>query len=867
MDGGGGRRAWWRGVATRWRELTRAIPSGGWAADPAAERERIVSLVRSAHLWMGPPAVAVMILGFGLRPGPVVAGGLTYLLVGALVVASLRGRALLIALGLIDIALSSLVAATSPAAFTVVLVPIAAAVSVGWYAGPGATAVLLVMATVGMGAAAVVSGAESGLVAVGVMAVTSVGFARSNLRFVEDRRSSVLALHELVDSLPIILWEAELGSGRMTRVMGAVESLLGLTDEEWSALPPGSRVHPDDMAGGHWIDEDNAPPTGSPTVREFRLRRADGSWMQCREFVRVVELGGRRLLRGVTLDVSAEASARAAVERYAAVVDHQRDPVVVVERGDEGPVVVHANAAFRALNRSDGADGADGDPVVGRPLVEVAPWSPSLVLGDVDAVLGGADGAERSDVEIEPPCGPGIFDIEVVALPDGAVAVALTDVTERRRVAEAMRHQAFHDALTALPNRSLLFDRLGHALAGLGRDRRSVGLLLADLDQFKEINDTLGHAYGDRLLQTLGSRLAAIAREGDTVSRLGGDEFAFVVADVDLAGLRAVAERVASCIGEVIRLDDLSVEVGVSIGGVLAPDHGRDPHLLLQRADVAMYEAKRSGASYRVYTPDNDPHSRDRLTLMSEIRRLLDGDLAVWFQPKVDLRTRRVTGVEALARWRHPRLGLLGPDRFIELCEVSGVMAELTFCVLDGALEGISAWDDVEVAVNVPVRNLYDRALPERVHELLERHGVDAGRLLLEITEREIMEDHRTVLDVLAQLDAAGIRVSIDDFGTGYSSLTHLRRLPLHEIKIDRAFIAGMLDNENDYIIARSIIDLAHNLGLRVVAEGVEDRATLALLETLGCDLAQGFLFARPGPVERVGALLAAPVPLPDGTG
>jgi len=284
--------------------------------------------------------------------------------------------------------------------------------------------------------------------------------------------------------------------------------------------------------------------------------------------------------------------------------------------------------------------------------------------------------------------------------------------------------------------------------------------------------------------------------------------------------------------------------------------HGNDPHTLLQRADVAMYDAKRSSAPFHMYVPDDDRHSRERLALMGELRNLLDGELELWFQPKVDLRSGRATELEALARWQHPRRGLLAPNQFIELCEVSGLIGELTFRVLDLAIDALAQWPEVRMAVNVPVRNLYSRKLPGQIADRLATAGIAADRLIVEITEREIMEDHRAIADVLQELDGLGVKISIDDFGTGFSSLTHLRRLPISEIKIDQSFIGGMLDRENDYIIARSIVDLAHNLGHRVVAEGVEDTATLELLRGLGCDVAQGYLFGRPGPATRIRTLI-----------
>ena len=492
----------------------------------------------------------------------------------------------------------------------------------------------------------------------------------------------------------------------------------------------------------------------------------------------------------------------------------------------------------------------------GRTLRDVAPWLPATLRADLDDFLTSGRIGDRDDVEITTPSGMRSFDYDMVSLPDGAVGVQFTDVTERRLATELIRHQAFHDPLTDLPNRTLLFDRLSQVLAAMQRDNTTVGLLLLDLNQFKEINDTLGHGYGDELLSTVGNRLGYLMREVDTVARLGGDEFAVVIGGASEGDLLEISQRVAEAIKQPVELGGIEVEITVSIGGAVAPAHGSDAHILLRRADIAMYEAKRSGVPYSLYVRDGDRHSLDRLTLMGELRQLLDDGLRVWYQPKIDLRSGRVHEMEALARWQHRRLGLLGPSQFIELCEVSGLIADLTYAVLEQALATIADWPGLCVAVNVPVRNLYDRSLPDSVAERLAAAGVSADRLILEITEREIMEDHRAIVDVIEALHGQGVRISIDDFGTGFSSLTHLRKLPIHEIKIDQSFISGMLDRENDYIIARSIIDLAHNLGHRVVAEGVEDTSTLELLRGLGCDAAQGFLFARPGPAPRIRRLI-----------
>jgi diguanylate cyclase (GGDEF)-like protein len=814
-----------------------------WTHDKTAVRDRTLELIRVAHFVMGPLVVAGLFL---LRPaGNVIAACGVYLLgmIAVLLIADRRHQAAM--LGAFDMLLISYVSASDPAFWVSLVVPMVSAVTIGWLVSPRASWVLCGIGCGGMTIAALIAHPPGGLYAVVVMVATTASMNSNNLKILGERRDSLLRVADLVDSLPVIVWEAEMATFDLTRAVGRVEDLLGFAVTEWRAMPVADRVHPADL---HRYVADLALIDG-PAVREVRLRCADGSSLRVREVVRSVEVAERRYLRGVILDIAEEAAAREEVDRLAAVVAHQVEPLLVLaprSTPDEEPAVLQVNPAFAELAGISAAD------AVGRTLTGIAPWLPLTVRADLDDVHMTGRVADRDDVDIVTPEGVRTFDYGMVSLPDGAIGMQFTDVTDRKLATELIRHQAFHDPLTGLPNRSLLFDRLTQALAVMHRDGTGVGLLLLDLNQFKEINDTLGHGHGDELLTTVGSRLCDLMREVDTVARLGGDEFAIVVGGASEGDLFEIAQRVADSVKQPVRLGGIGVEVTASIGGAMAPTHGTDAELLLQRADIAMYDAKRSGVPYRLYARDDDRHSLDRLTLMGELRQLLDGGLRVWFQPKVDLRTGAVREMEALARWEHPRLGLLGPDQFIELCEVSGLVGELTFAVLDQALETIRDWPGQRVAVNVPVRNLYDRDLPEAVAARLASAGVAADRLILEITEREIMEDHRAIVDVLEAFHEQGVRISIDDFGTGFSSLTHLRKLPIHEIKIDQSFVSGMLDRENDYIIARSIIDLAHNLGHRVVAEGVEDAATLELLRSLGCDFAQGFLFARPGPPERI---------------
>lgn len=814
-----------------------------WTHDRTAVRDRTLELIRRAHFVMGPLVV------FGLfisRPATSVwIGGAIYLvgMVVALLFVPRRHQAVVLAA--FDLVLVSWVSASDPIVWIGLLLPAVSAITIGWLISPRATWALYLVGCSGMAIAATFSHPPGGLYAVAVMFGTTASMNFNNLKILGEGRDSVLRVADLVESLPVIVWEADLTNFDLTRAVGRVEELLGYTVTAWRAMPVADRVHSSDLH----LYVANLAELDDAAVREVRLRRADGSWLRVREVVRSVEVKERRYLRGVILDIAEETAAREEVDRLAAVVANQAEPLLVLAPradGDIEPTVLQVNPAFAELS------GIAAAAATGRELRDVAPWLPGTIRADLDDVYSTGRVADRDDVEITTPSGMRSFDYEMVALPDGAVGVQFTDVTDRKHATELIRHQAFHDPLTALPNRSLLFDRLTQALAVMHRDDTHVGLLLLDLNQFKEINDTLGHGYGDELLTTIGVRLSEMMREVDTVARLGGDEFAIVVGGATEGDLLEISHRVADAIKLPVELGGIEVEVTASIGGAVAPTHGADAHILLQRADIAMYDAKRTGVPYRLYVRDDDRHSLDRLTLMGELRHLLDGGLRVWFQPKVDLRTGRVQEIEALARWQHHRLGLVGPGQFIELCEVSGLIADLTFAVLDRALETIKDWPGQRVAVNVPVRNLYDRSLPDAVASRLAANGVSADRLILEITEREIMEDHRAIVDVLEALHEQGVRISIDDFGTGFSSLTHLRKLPIHEIKIDQSFISGMLDRENDYIIARSIIDLAHNLGHRVVAEGVEDTATLELLRGLGCDIAQGFLFARPGPPERI---------------
>jgi diguanylate cyclase (GGDEF)-like protein len=425
------------------------------------------------------------------------------------------------------------------------------------------------------------------------------------------------------------------------------------------------------------------------------------------------------------------------------------------------------------------------------------------------------------------------------------------------------RRQATTDELTGLANRRLLYEQLKLALSCARREREHVTLLVADLDGFKELNDTLGHHAGDLLLKQIGPRVLDVLTARDTLARLGGDEFAIVLPGSDAHSATEVVRRIQSALDRAFTVRGLSVHIEASVGVATFPDHGDTVDALVQRADVAMYQAKAGRTGYQIYAPERDDHSRDRLGLLGDLRRAIeDGELVLHYQPKVELGTGDVTGVEALVRWRHPKRGLVPPNDFIPLAEQTALMRPLTLSLIRSALQQLRWWleqgMDLRVAVNLSVPNLLDTNLPNDVARLLDEHGIGPGRLQLEVTENIIMADPVRVMDVLERLRALGVGLSLDDFGTGSSSLTYLARLPVDELKIDRSFVMSMTENVSDAVIVRSTTELAQRLGLRVVAEGVETVEAWEQLAAMGCEEAQGFYLQRPLPPDELTRWLAS---------
>jgi diguanylate cyclase (GGDEF)-like protein len=446
--------------------------------------------------------------------------------------------------------------------------------------------------------------------------------------------------------------------------------------------------------------------------------------------------------------------------------------------------------------------------------------------------------------------------LAAVTVLTGMARAGLT-VTERLR---ASRREAVTDDLTGLGNRRYLMARLERAIAEAAGEHQDLALLLVDLDGFKELNDTLGHHAGDEVLRQIGPRLAGVLREHDTLARLGGDEFAVILRPGDEAAASAAGLRLRASLEQSFAVGGIRVHIDASVGIAMFPAHALDGLGLLQRADVAMYEAKRTRTGHEVYLPSRDRHSRERLELLGELRDALDaGELVLHYQPKAEIATGVVRGVEALVRWAHPRRGLLAPDEFLPLAEQSGLGRSLTAFVVDRALDEIGASGlDLTVAVNLGPADLLDLGLPSEVDRLLRRRRFAPEQLRLEVSEDVVMADPERTLEVLRGLRAIGVATALDDFGAGHASLGHLKALQVDELKIDRQFVIHLTEDSRDQAIVHATVELGRRLGMRVVAEGVESAEAWDALAVLACDEAQGFYLGRAMPMEALPEWLGA---------
>ena len=435
--------------------------------------------------------------------------------------------------------------------------------------------------------------------------------------------------------------------------------------------------------------------------------------------------------------------------------------------------------------------------------------------------------------------------------------MSLYSINQIRGIAALERHNALHDDLTGLPNRTLLYERVNHAVRDARRNRVEAAVLLMDLNQFKEVNDTLGHHCGDALLKQVAPRLKSTLRESDTLARLGGDEFSVVLPATQVDGAEILARKIIESMSEHFVVEGHSLQLGISIGIAMYPEDAINSDSLLRKADVAMYVAKRASIGFSLYDSSQDQHTIDRLMIIGKLHDgILKNELRLQYQPILDTKNSDLWGFEALVRWQQPTLGWLTPDEFVPIAEQSDVIKEMTRWVLSNAIRQIKQWqalnESLRLSVNLSVKDIQDSGFASWLQQECEQSNLSPQCLNIEITESSMMTDSQRAQEVIVELHRMGVTLSIDDFGTGFSSLSYLKQLPASSIKIDQSFVIDMMTDENDAVIVRSTIDLAHNMGKQVIAEGVESQEILDILEILGCDYVQGFHLCEPLHVDQV---------------
>jgi diguanylate cyclase (GGDEF)-like protein/PAS domain S-box-containing protein len=650
-------------------------------------------------------------------------------------------------------------------------------------------------------------------------------------------------------------------NGAVTSTNPAAERLFGRREIDLLGRDLHAMVHP--SHGGRspvspvdCLLHDSALIAGTIHVDEDTFVRQDGTTLVIAYSLSPVELDGERVgsvlaFHDMTEWNRAQEALRVSEQNFRLLFASNPHPVWVYDSETQRILEVN-EAAVRHY-------GYDRDEFLALRIADLASPDviPSTLPGDgkpAPAALSDSD-ARRHRLK-----DGRIIDVEITAhtLPlNGreSILVLAQDVTERKVLETQLRHQALHDALTDLPNRTLLRDRLQSEMCSADQAGDPFALLFMDLDRFKDVNDTLGHHAGDQLLKEVARRLGRTMRKTDLVARLGGDEFAIVLPATDLDTARHITEKIQKTLRGPLILDGHRVDLGASMGLAFYPVHGESVSALMRHADVAMYKAKRSGRAYDVYTAEHDANDPIRLSLVADLRHAIDHDeLHLEYQPKVNMRNGSVEQVEALVRWDHPEQGLIPPSAFVPLAEETGLIAPLTLWVLRTALKQSAAWQkagrEIGMAVNLSTHNLQDPKLVETVAWMLRSTGVSPSILMLEITESSLMVDPDGARVVLQKLHAMGVKISIDDFGTGYSSLTYLKQLPVHEIKIDRSFVLDM--GRDGTVIMRAVIDLGRSLGLEVTAEGVETQETWDELARMGCGMAQGYHISRPLPPAEV---------------
>jgi diguanylate cyclase (GGDEF)-like protein/PAS domain S-box-containing protein len=653
-------------------------------------------------------------------------------------------------------------------------------------------------------------------------------------------------------------------NGEITYTSPSVMRVLGYEPDELIGKIAFELVHPDDLPDVANKFAAVVTNPGTSEVVEFRFRHKGGSWQ-------ILEAAGRAHTGNDGLDVivnsrdvtdrrQAEETSRENAELFSKAF--QASPVAIAINDGETGAYLNVNGTFLRLL------GYSAEEVVGRSSGEIELWEDPVERERFGQALARSGSVNNFETVFRTRSGDllyGVLSAELIELNGRSCVLSIThDITERKQAEQTINHLAYHDPLTGLPNRALFRDRLNTALARARRRGEAVTVMFLDLDRFKLVNDTLGHAIGDSLLQSVASQLKQLLRDEDTIARIGGDEFTILLPNLALGDVTRVVERVLECVKAPRSLGGREMRVTTSIGICQFPEDGDDSETLMRNADIAMYRAKEQGRDgYTLYNESLDPAAEGRLALENDLRAAIEHEeFVLFYQPVVNVEGGHVVAFEALVRWQHPERGLVAPGEFIPIAEETGLILPLGEWVIRTACRQAKAWQDaglpaVPVAVNLSGYRFHRSEHCAYISQVLKETGLEPKYLHLEITEGVVLQDIERTVEILSDLRKMGVQISIDDFGTGYSSLSYLKRLPADSVKIDRSFVSDLDTDANDAAIATAIIAMAHSIGLKVIAEGVETEEQLAFLRQRRCDEFQGFLRARPMPASEVELLLA----------
>jgi len=691
-----------------------------------------------------------------------------------------------------------------------------------------------------------------------------LGAAIQRRRATQALQESEETYRDLVENINEVIYAVDT-SGLITYVSPVVEQLGGYSPSEIIGRPFIEFIHPDDLLP--LMESFQRTVSGNPEPFEYRVLTKSGEVHWVRTFSRPVFAGDRMVgLRAVLMDITdrkqAEQALRESEERYRSLIETSPDAITLTDLNTN---IIMVNQQALALHGCDSAE-----DMVGRNALDfIAPEDRRRAVENARKALeaGSVRNIEYTLLRKDGTSFPGELSASCIVDSEGkpkAFIGVVRDITERKLAEETIRHLAYHDALTNLPNGMLFRDRLNLALAQARRNNKILALLFLDLDRFKLINDTLGHAAGDQLLQNIGEELKDLVRGGDAVARMGGDEFTVLLPGISqVQDAVAIAQRILESVKQPRVAAGHEFHITTSIGVAIYPSDGTDAEALMRNADTAMYRAKEQGRdNYQLYSPAMNANILERMALVNDLRHALEREeFVVYYQPQVNINTGQVVGAEALARWQHPERGLMYPEEFIPLAEDTGLIVPLGEGVLRTACAQNKAWQEagfppMRMTVNISARQFRQETMVETVSQVLKETGLLPRYLQLEITEDTLMQDVEFTIAMLRDLRGMGVEISIDDFGTGYSSLNYLRRFPIDVVKIDRSFVRDVTVDPNDTAIVTAIIALAQSLKLRAVAEGVETQEQLAFLRERQCHEMQGYLFSKPVPAEEFERIL-----------